>query len=92
VVGGAGDPTLERLRTEIAAVDAAIVDAVNRRLELVRQIRDHKHTLGIPFVDQAREDSNLARLEHANGGPLSPDGLRRLYRGLLELTKRETER
>jgi chorismate mutase len=92
VVRGAGDPTLERLRTEIAAVDTAIVEAVNRRLELVRRIRDHKHTLGIPFVDQAREDSNLARLEHANGGPLSSDGLRRLYRELLELTKRETER
>jgi hypothetical protein len=31
----------------------------------------------------------VARLEDANPGPISADGLRELYRTLLELTKRE---
>ena len=85
------DPTLARLRAEIAAVDDEIVRAVNRRLELVREIRAHKERIAIPFVDRGREDSNLRRLEEANDGPLSTPGLRELYARLLELTKRETE-
>jgi chorismate mutase len=89
---GDGDPTLERLRAEIASVDAAIVEAVNRRLELVRRIRHHKQSLGLDFVDRTQEASNLARLEEVNSGPLTSDGLGRLYRELLELTKSETER
>jgi chorismate mutase len=91
-VPGDGGPTLERLRAEIASVDAAIVEAVNRRLELVRRIRDHKQSLGLDFVDRTQEASNLARLEEVNSGPLTSDGLGRLYRELLELTKSETER
>ena len=89
---GDGDPTLDRLRAEIASVDAAIVQAVNRRLELVRRIRDHKQSLGLAFVDRGQEASNLARLEQGNTGPLSSDGLGHLYRELLELTKSETGR
>jgi chorismate mutase/prephenate dehydratase len=84
------DPTLARLRAEIAAVDDEIVRAVNRRLELVREIRAHKDAIGIPFVDRGREDSNLQRLEEANAG-LSDAGLRGFYTALVELTKRETE-
>ena len=84
------DVELERLRAEIAAVDREIVAAVNRRLELVREIRRHKELIGVPFVDRGREDSNLERLRAANPG-LSDEGLTRLYRELLELTKRETE-
>jgi chorismate mutase/prephenate dehydratase len=86
----ANDVELERLRAEIAAVDREIVAAVNRRLELVREIRRHKEAIGVPFVDRGREDSNLERLRAANSG-LSDEGLARLYRELLELTKRETE-
>jgi chorismate mutase / prephenate dehydratase len=82
------DPTLARLRAEIAAVDDEIVAAVNRRLELVREIRRLKERIGIPFVDRGREDSNLRRLQEANAGPLSSDGLQELYTELLDLTKR----
>jgi hypothetical protein len=60
--------------------------------ELVRRIRDHKQSLGLDFVDRTQEASNLARLEEVNSGPLTSDGLGRLYRELLELTKSETER
>jgi chorismate mutase len=84
------DETLARLRAEIAAVDDEIVRAVNRRLELVRAIRAHKDAIGIPFVDRGREDSNLRRLQEANDGPLSSEGLGELYARLLELTKRES--
>ncbi len=83
------DPTLHRLREQIAATDLAIVAAVNRRLVLVRQIKEHKAEQGLDFVDPQQEERLLAALERANGGPLSDDGLRELVRHLLDLSKRE---
>jgi chorismate mutase len=83
------DPTVRRLRGEIGEVDRAIVDAVNRRLELVSRLRRHKEGLGLPFVDPERERRLLEELASGNDGPLSSEGLHELVRGLLDLTKRE---
>ena len=83
------DPLVGELRAEIAAADLEIVRAVNRRLELVRRLREHKAALGYDFLDKGREDALLAELERANDGPLSSDGLRELHAELLDLTKRE---
>jgi chorismate mutase len=83
------DQVLRELRAQIAANDLALLEAVNRRLALVRQLKEHKDAHGIEFVDKAQEDALVERLAEANPGPLSPDALRELYRTLLELTKRE---
>jgi chorismate mutase len=83
------DPTVQRLREEIAAVDRAILGDVNARLELVARIRRHKADAGLPFVDEDRERELIAALADANGGPLSQEGLRELYAYLLDLMKRE---
>ena len=83
------DPTTERLRDEIAKRDRAILDAVNERLELVAELKRHKHEHGIDFVDPEQEQRLLARLEEANSGRLSREGVRRLFEEILALTKRE---
>ena len=83
------DPTIERLRREISGVDRDILGGVNARLELVAQLKRHKESLGISFVDPDRERELLDDLASANGGPLSEDGMRALFGALLELTKRE---
>jgi chorismate mutase len=83
------DPVLRDLRDRIAAVDSELVDAVNRRLELVRALKEHKAAHGIEFVDRAQEQRLIDRLVAESRGPLSEEGLRELYRALLELTKRE---
>jgi chorismate mutase len=83
------DPTIARLRAAIADVDEALVAAVNRRLELVAEIRRAKEAGGMPFVQPDVEQRNLEALAGKNPGPLSADGLARLYRELLDLTKRE---
>lgn len=88
----ASDPTIRRLRDEISDLDRAIVDAVNARLELVRQLRSYKASQGIPFVDPERERRLRDELAAANAGPLSADGLDELVSGLLDLTKREVTR
>lgn len=86
------DPVVRRLRDEITDLDRTILDAVNRRLELVSRLRRHKQSVGIPFVDPDRERELLEELASANGGPLSSEGLRELVHGLLDLTKREVSR
>jgi chorismate mutase len=83
------DPLVGELREQITATDLEIVEAVNRRLELVRRLKEHKAARGYEFVDRGREDALLAELARENSGPLSPDGLRQLHAELLDLTKRE---
>ena len=83
------DPVVRDLRDEIAATDSELVEAVNRRVELVRRLKDHKAAQGYDFVDRSQEERLIDRLAAANRGPLSEDGLRELYGTLLDLTKRE---
>jgi chorismate mutase len=89
VTDAASDPVVRRLRDEISQIDAAIVEAVNRRLELVARLKRHKETRGLDFVDRAREDDILATLQEANRGPLSAAGVQELVSEILALTKRE---
>ena len=86
--GAAGDPLVE-LRAEISALDRAILEAVNRRLAVVARLKAHKESVGLGFLDRAREKSLVRALEEANPGPLSAEGLRELYGLILDLTKRE---
>ena len=86
------DPVLRRLREQIATTDRDILELVNHRLELVREIRAHKDAQGAAFVDPDQEARLLARLRELNGGPLSAEGVERLFRELLELVKREINR
>ncbi len=89
-VSGAGsDPIVARLREQIAEVDRALLEAVNRRLQLVAQLKRYKDEHGIAFLDPAREEWLVAHQLDANRGPLSDEGLRALYTELLALTKRE---
>jgi chorismate mutase len=83
------DATLARLRGLLAVNDIAVLDLVNRRLELVDQIKRRKAELGIAFVDREREAWLLDHLRSANNGRLSDEGLRDLLTALLDLTKRE---
>lgn len=83
------DQTVQRLRDEISALDRSILDAVNGRIELVAALRRHKQEVGLPFLDPDRERQLLDDLASANSGPLSDDGVRELFRELLDLTKRE---
>jgi chorismate mutase len=83
------DATLDRLRGLLAVNDIAVLDLVNRRLELVDQIKQRKAELGVAFVDPEREAWLLDHLRNANDGRLSDEGLRDLLATLLDLTKRE---
>jgi chorismate mutase len=85
------DPTVERLRAELAREDRAILDAVNARLRLVAELKRYKEEAGLPFVDSDQEQRLLDRLAGENTGPLSDEGVRRLFTEILALTKNELD-
>jgi chorismate mutase len=80
---------LSESRAAIDAIDEALVVSVNRRIELVRKLHEHKQTTGLPLRDPAREQAMVARLQSRNGGPLSDDGIAELLDFVLSLTRKE---
>jgi chorismate mutase len=88
-VSAGDDPFVRETREELSALDRAIFAAVNRRIELVARLKRHKAEHGYAFVDPGREEQMVEDAVAENAGPLSADGLRRLYAELLALTKRE---
>ena len=86
------DPLIRQLREQISDADRALVDAVNKRLQLVARLKRYKETRGLEFVDLQREEWMLNYLQRANRGPLTAEGLRELFAEVLDLTKREVGR
>lgn len=83
------DPFVHETREQLNRLDRSIFEAMNRRLELVARLKRHKEEHGYSFLDPNREQQMVDDAVAANPGPLSADGLRRLYAELLALTKRE---
>ena len=86
------DPIIRRFREQISDNDRALMDAINRRLELVTRLKAYKESRGVEFLDPEREEWMLRYLSRANRGPLTPEGLRELFAEVLGLTKREVAR
>jgi 3-deoxy-7-phosphoheptulonate synthase/chorismate mutase len=82
---------VDELRAQISALDREVLDALNRRLELVARLKHHKEETGLAFLDPERERRMLAELRAVNVGPLSDEGVEVLLRALLDLTKAELE-
>jgi prephenate dehydrogenase len=85
------DAGLSDLRDRIAAIDRDVLDALNRRLDLVRQVRAHKQETGAPLIDAAREAELLDALAHANAGPLGEQAVRSLFSAVLDVMKQESQ-
>ena len=86
------DPVVITAREQIGAVDAEILDAVNRRVALVAELHAHKRAQGYPMVDADRERRLIASLAESNPGPLSEQRLEQLYRVVLEICTAEAAR
>ena len=83
------DPIIHQLRESISDNDRKLMEALNKRLELVARLKRYKDSRGVGFVDPEREEWMLSYLQRANRGPLSADGVREFFTRVLELTKRE---
>lgn len=86
------DPVIKQFREQISDTDRAIVEAINKRLTLVGQVKTYKESRGLGFLDPEREEWMLRYLTRANRGPLSTEGLRELFTTILDLSKREVSK
>jgi prephenate dehydrogenase/chorismate mutase len=82
---------LTGLREQIAALDRELLDALNRRLELVAHVQDHKQATGTRLIDSKREAELLQQLTDANDGPLSERAVRSLFTAVLDVMKQELQ-
>ncbi len=83
------DPIIQQHRAQVSELDLAILEALNQRVHLVKQLKDHKASQGLRFYDAAQEDRVIATLSQANPGPLSSEGLSEIFRLIMEWSKRE---
>jgi 3-deoxy-7-phosphoheptulonate synthase len=86
------DPVVRELREEISDNDRRILEAINRRVELVTRMREYKDSRGLAFHDPQREEALRRSLLRSNVGPLSTEAVDELVLTLLDLTKREVAR
>ena len=80
---GSRQATLAGLRTQIDGIDRQLVSLMNDRAEVAREIGQIKKTSGQQTYDPSREESVLERVATANGGPLSDDSLKSIFRELI---------
>jgi chorismate mutase-like protein len=80
--------TLQLLRRRIDRIDSQLLRLLNRRAGLAIRVGRLKRRRGGRLFDPARERAILRRLAEANGGPLSREAVRALYREILRQTRR----
>ena len=88
----ATDQVIKQYREQISDTDRKILDAMNQRIKLVEKLKEYKESQGIGFLDPAQEDWVLTFLSRSNRGPLSDEGLRTIYRVILDVVKGEVSR
>jgi chorismate mutase / prephenate dehydratase len=74
---------LESLRRQIDAVDLEIIERLNARVRLAAEVGNLKRQQGGPAYVPSREEAVFERLLAANSGPLTPAGLRAIYREVI---------
>lgn len=80
---------LAAVRAEIEAVDASIVAALARRMDLAREVRTVKQRAGQPVLDPAREADIVARVgARAREVGLPEDEMRALYWRIMAMARR----
>src|SRR5918999_3489204 len=86
------DIRLERLRTELDAIDRRIVEALADRLRVIGVVSAFKETQPSQLRDPKREDELLKHLQaHARELRLDPHFVTRLFKEILEYSVRRQE-
>ncbi|MEJ2166717.1 MAG: chorismate mutase [Desulfobacterales bacterium] len=83
IAGHSPSAGMSALRRAIDEIDEKIMDLINRRLLLARQIGNIKKKGGIQIADHQREKEILDRLLKKNNGPVSDWGLRNIFSAIM---------
>ena len=84
---GSMDSDLARLRERIDAVDRDLLEALNRRATLVREVGALKSRSDAPVYVAGRERDLVRRLAQSNEGPFPNEGLPHVFREIISATR-----
>ncbi|MGH9441290.1 MAG: chorismate mutase [Thermoanaerobaculia bacterium] len=79
---------LDRLRKAIDELDRVIVKLLNQRAKYAIEVGHAKRAAELPVYSPDREREVLRGVESENRGPLSADGIRRLYERIIDESRR----
>ncbi len=79
---------LARLRGSIDELDRVLVKLLNQRAKYAKEIGTVKAELGLAIYSPDRERIVMENVEKENRGPLSADGLRRLFERIVDESRR----
>ncbi len=75
---------LEEFRVLIDDVDRRIVELLNERTRVVESIGRVKRQAELPIYEPKREDQVFANVMESNGGPLTPEAVRRIFERIID--------
>lgn len=84
------DPTqaLARYRDRIDQIDRRLVELLNERTSIVEEIGRTKREAALPIYEPKRETQVFENITTHNGGPLTEDGLRRIFERIIDEMRR----
>jgi chorismate mutase-like protein len=75
---------LDEYREVIDDVDRRLVALLNERTRTVEEIGRVKRSAALPIYEPKRESEVFANITAANGGPLPPDALKRIFERIID--------
>jgi chorismate mutase len=75
---------LEEFRVLIDDLDRRIVALLNERTSVVEDIGRVKRRAQLPVYEPKREEQVFANIIQSNGGPLTPEALRRIFERIID--------
>jgi len=75
---------LEEFRVQVDDVDRRIVALLNERTRVVEEIGRVKRESKLPIYEPKREDQVFQNVTACNGGPLTPEALRRIFERIID--------
>ena len=76
--------TLRQYRDQIDEVDRRLVALLNERTTVVEEIGRVKRAARLPIYEPRREDDVFANITAHNGGPLTPEAVRRIFERIID--------
>lgn len=82
---------LATFRARIDSIDDIILELLNRRLKYALEINQIKLEQGQQVLDSSREKRIMDRLRKYNDGPLSDEGMEKIFTTIIEESRRLME-
>ncbi len=75
----ASEAGIERLRRQLGEIDHELLDLLNRRMDVAREIGEWKRRNALSIFDPIREEGVIAELLRRNAGSLSDRAIRAIF-------------